>query len=90
MPKATTKTDAPAREVYTYTAKSGVTIDLTPFHLIPSGIFRRARHLNGMEQVFAVIEAGADEANLDKVDALPVGETNTLFDLWSDGATPGN
>lgn len=77
-------------EVFTYTAESGDVIALTPFHLIPSGVFRKARHLNGMEQTFAVIEAGADAANLEKVDALPVAELDTLFDAWSDGVSVPN
>jgi hypothetical protein len=80
--------DAP--KTFTYPAESGTLIDLLAFHLIPSGVFRKARHLDGMAQTFAVIEAGADEENLAKVDALPAHELGALFDAWSDGASVPN
>lgn len=77
-------------EPFVYTAKSGEDITLVNFAAIPAGVFRRCRALSGMEQTFAVIEAGADEENLAKVDALPVSELEALFTEWSDGADVPN
>lgn len=73
-------------DLFTYDASTGETISLKPFTTIPAGVFRRARNLDALGQVFACIEAAADEENLDKVDALPVAELNDLFDKWADGA----
>lgn len=73
-------------DLFTYTTPLGVDIDLKPFKSIPSGVFRKARHLNYLDQIFALIEEAADEENLAKVDALPVDQIDALFEAWADGA----
>ena len=81
-------TEAPT--TFVYEAKSGDSITLAAFHLVPTGVFRKARALSPMDQMFAVIEAAVDEENLEKVDALPVAEVHVLFSDWTDGATVPN
>lgn len=73
---------------FVYTSKGGEEVNLINFALIPAGVFRKVRHLNGLEQTFAVVEAGVvSPEDLDKVDALPLHEMEDLFSAWSDGAS---
>lgn len=73
-------------DVFTFTTDSGETIELAPFKSIPSGVFRKARSLNYLDQIFSLIESAADEENLAKVDAIPVDQIDALFEAWADGA----
>lgn len=59
-------------------------ITLSPFESLPAGVFRKNRDKDGMEQMFAIIEAGmVDDKDLDTLDALPLSGLNDLFEKWT-------
>lgn len=84
----TTKPDRPT-DVFTYKGESG-DVDLLPFSRIPSGVFRKTRSLDEMEQMFGLLEAGAvAESDLEALDALPVESLADVFQKWSDASEEG-
>ena len=77
-------------EAFTYTADSGAKVNLLPFSRIPSGVFRKTRNLDEMEQMFALLEAGAvSDDDLEGIDALPVFDLADVFQKWSDASEEG-
>lgn len=73
-------------ESFVHTTDEG-TITLRPFSRVPSGVFRKTRHLDGMEQMFGLIEASvADDASLEALDLLPVEELGEVFEAWTEAA----
>lgn len=70
-------------EPYVWTAPDGRTVTLKAFDRIPAGVFRKARTGDELEQTFSIIEAATDEAGLEVVDDLPVGDLDQLFNAWS-------
>lgn len=70
-------------EPFTWTAPDGGEVVLQPFDRIPSGVFRKARSGDELEQTFSLLEAATDEAGLEVVDRLPVGDLEDLFAEWS-------
>ena len=73
-------------EPYIWTAPDGRKVTLQPFDRIPAGVFRKARSGDELEQTFSLIEAATDEAGLEVVDDLPVGDLDQLFTAWSEAA----
>lgn len=67
---------------FTYTTESGDTITLPPVGQIPYGVLRKVRKLDPDEQDDALLESIADEATIDKIDALPVVEVAKLMNAW--------
>lgn len=73
-------------EPYVWTSPDGREVTLKAFDRLPAGIFRKAKNMDEMEATFALIEAATDEAGLEVVDELPIGDLDQLFDAWSDAS----
>jgi hypothetical protein len=73
-----------ADEPFVWTAPDGKTVTLKPFSKLPVGIFRKARaEGDEMNQTFALLEAATDDAGLEVIDNLPIGDLNTVFEDWA-------
>jgi hypothetical protein len=71
-------------EPFVWTAPDGKTVTLKPFTSLPVGIFRKARaEGDEMNQTFALLEAATDEAGLEVIDNLQIGDLNTVFEDWA-------
>lgn len=86
MTTSNKKTDDPT-EMFVYETTGGDSITLLPFGRLPSGVFRKARKNDDeMDVMFSIVEAAADEANLETVDELSLEELGKLFEAWSEAA----
>lgn len=79
-----TKATQPESEHFTWTAPDGSEVLLTSMDRIPTGVFRQARGLDEMAMIFALIEASTDEAGLEVIDRLPIGDIEELFRGWAE------
>jgi hypothetical protein len=67
------------------------TVTLPKFDMVPIGVARKLRALNGVEQMFGYLEAVATEAELAKIDTMPSVEFHKMLAAWqqNSGVTPG-
>lgn len=72
-------------EKFHYTTATGAEITLPRQDQLPVGVIRKARKLNEDEQVWVFIEAVADEASLEAIDALPLAEFQEFITEWTSG-----
>ena len=73
-------------EPFIWTSPDGRKVTFTAFSRIASGVFRKAKSMNTIEATFTIIEAGTDEAGLEVIDDLPVGDLDQLLEDWSDAS----
>lgn len=70
----------------TYKGKS---VELPNFGDIPTGVLRKARHLDEQEQSWFILEGILDENQLEMVDSLPVSEFSKHMKAWTGGVALG-
>ncbi|MFD7046357.1 hypothetical protein [Rhodococcus jostii] len=77
-----TAKNTPAEDAFEYTTKAGVSITLPP--LMPTfGQLRKIRKLSDFDQWATLVEwFVADEDILEKLDAIPAPEVQTLREEW--------
>lgn len=78
-----------ATEKFHWTSPGGVEIVLPHMRNIPAGILRKNRNSDELNIMFAVIEDQSDEAMLEKVDSLTLGDLETLVEAWTSEVSPG-
>ena len=76
-------------EKFHWKAEDGTEIVLPRMDQIPAGVLRRHRKGEMIDLVFSLLEETADEENLAKVDALPIGQLNKMFEDWQEGVELG-
>lgn len=77
-------------EKFHWTAPDGTEIVLPHVGKIKSGVLRRIRKADPVDQVFTLVEAVADEETLAKIDDLDSADLNSLFEEWQKaGASVG-
>ena len=73
-------------EPFVWTSPDGREVTLKAFSRLPAGVFRKAKSMSEIESTFALIEAATDEAGLEVIDELPIGDLDQLFEVWSDAS----
>lgn len=76
-------------EKFHWTSAAGVEIVLPRIKKIPGRLIRQHRKLEGLDFVFTLVEAVADEDTLAKIDELDLGEQNELFEKWQSAVSVG-
>lgn len=69
-------------EEFTYESSKGP-ITIPSMALIPFGVMRKARKLDGAEQTYAVVEAVASPEALDVIDLLTAREFAAFSEAWA-------
>jgi hypothetical protein len=72
-----------------WTSDSNVRIKLPKMASLGTGAIRRHRNKEGLDMLFSILEEVMTGPELDELDALPLAETNRMFQAWQDetGAT---
>lgn len=71
-------------EKFHWTSPGGVEITLPYMDKLPGGVIRKNRKLDPMDLMYTLVEAVADEATLEKLDSLPLGDQNKFFEAWQE------
>lgn len=80
--KAEPATGPGSDELFHHTTPHGV-ITLPPLGEVPIGVMRKARKSSGVNQLFDIIEAVADEDTLVVFDKLNANQVSALNDAWA-------
>jgi hypothetical protein len=75
-------------EKFHYPTPDGGEIVLPYMDKLPGSAIRKNRKLDPMDFMYTLVEIVADEAALEKLDSLSLGEQNKFFEAWQGATAP--
>ena len=73
---------------FVWTSPAGVQVRLPHQRAMSVGLLRRVRSMEGLDALFAILEAVCDEDALAAVDELTVADLEPLMQAWQGATVP--